>query len=248
MAFADLNFKEAVWSAQGLKYILLPEDAAISLYTPRSGSKLREIPKFSRNEAQKFVRQEVQKPIQPTPDPAIPRPDAPPASPRVRTVPQEEWPKPWADLLARTSRGKLAWTYWQLGSDLLPGQMDGGQEEARKNRGAFMRQFFRDLGYGKGTHTFWPSALPDQETGEMTFSSDIFWSGLRRLGCRGSIVMGSEAAGRLLGTVNLKPMTARMVDGQRVWILWSIDTLLASPETYKRALGFLRRALKLLGI
>lgn len=181
------------------------------------------------------------------------RPAAPPSAPRHAGGPSREadraeaewrplapalWPAPWQERLARTRPGLVAWTYWNLGSDLC----DGGQP-GKAERGLFFRRLLQDLGHPQGTHTFWPVCLPD-DGGELLAHADIFWSGLQALKARGVIIMGSAAARAAALPGKLEPLSHRVFRGRRVWILRDVDLMLDDASRYDQMLAFLQNALQ----
>lgn len=169
---------------------------------------------------------------------------AQPARPAARTpaftaAPFEEWPKIWQDQFKKTARGKLIWTYWQLGSDLLG--LAGEDSEGRGQRSDFLRKVIQELAQPKGTHTFWPMALPD-ENGQYTANPVLFWSGVEALQCRAVVMLGSAAAVPLVPGKKLQPLDEFRLHGHMVWILRDIGPLLDSPTWYQMTLAFLKNA------
>lgn len=259
MAFADLTITGALWRPLGLCHLLwekpvaeLPQEKfAPSRQQPAARSQSESA--GSCNSHNYFERQAPRqspcsaaspRPGQsavscPLQFPAVPLQTARPAA--WRSVPAAQWPENWKKRLGATKKGRIAWTYWNLGFDLEA--VACGKEEAakRKCRGEFLRSIFQDLGYPAGTHTLWPVCLPDDDGNA---NPDIFWSGGRELGFRGVVIMGSAAARPLLQRQGLKPLTQLRHAGQSVWILWEIDHLATAPEIYQRALVFLRPALR----
>ena len=148
------------------------------------------------------------------------------------------WPVPWQERLARTRPGLVAWTYWNLGSDLC----DGGQP-GKAERGLFFRRLLQDLGHPQGTHTFWPVCLPDAGQA-LQADAQIFWSGLQALKARGVIIMGSAAARAAALPGKLEPLSHRVFRGRRVWILRDVDLMLDDAFRYDQMLAFLQNALQ----
>lgn len=167
-------------------------------------------------------------------------PDAAPAREGTdwRPLAPALWPAPWQDRLARTRPGLVAWTYWNLGSDLC----DGGQP-GKAERGLFFRRLLQDLGHPQGTHTFWPVCLPSDDR-SLRADADIFWSGLQALKARGVILMGSAAARAAALPGRLEPLTHRVFRGRRVWILRDVDLMLDDAARYGQMLAFLQNALQ----
>lgn len=166
--------------------------------------------------------------------------DAAPArdEPEWRPLAPALWPAPWQERLARTRPGLVAWTYWNLGSDLC----DGGQP-GKAERGLFFRRLLQDLGHPQGTHTFWPVCLPDAGQA-LQPHADIFWSGLQALKARGVIIMGSAAARAAALPGKLEPLSHRVFRGRRVWILRDVDLMLDDASRYDQMLAFLQNALQ----
>lgn len=171
---------------------------------------------------------------------AVSPPDATPAREETdwRPLAPALWPAPWQERLARTRPGLVAWTYWNLGSDLC----DGGQP-GKAERGLFFRRLLQDLGHPQGTHTFWPVCLPTDDR-SLRADADIFWSGLQALKARGVILMGSAAARAAALPGRLEPLTHRVFRGRRVWILRDVDLMLDDAPRYDQMLAFLQNALQ----
>lgn len=238
MAFAKNDFLGTAWRAQGLKYILLPDGMVASSFISRkqqhkTGEKTRS------NVSEQSISIPARSPLAEKVTPHIWRP-----------TPRNQWPDSWQKILAKTNSGKLAWTYWALGRDLnSASNLNNDELNAKNQRSALLRQFLLDLNYGKGTHTFWPCNLPKQDNpADLEFNADMFWSGLKLLGCRGTIIMGSEAAYPLLEVNYLKPMVQKKMNGQFIWILWDINHLATSANDYARALNFLKHGLSILNL
>lgn len=153
------------------------------------------------------------------------------------------WPQILQQQLAATKKGLIAWTYLKLGEDLLSTKSKASADNERSARANFLRRLFKDLAHPAGTHTFWPVSLPPEQNINANMG-DIFWSAMPHLGCRGVIVMGSEAAKIIAPQEKLKPLILVRPRGRFVWVLWEIDTLVATPEKYGQVLVFLRQALR----
>lgn len=157
----------------------------------------------------------------------------------------KDWPEIWQDQFNNTKKAKLAWTYWSLGTDLMAIRkviIENEQERAaRIARLEFLRKFFKDLGLPSAVHTFWP---PHLEHGVNPQGNPrLFWAGVKALGCRGAIIMGSPAARALCAKKELQPLSHFMEKGILVWILWDIETFARKRENYERMLVFLKKAL-----
>lgn len=257
MAFADLNFTAALWRGRGLRWLAASADLP---------------PELSLTAAPPVAVTAPQRPARPAPRPAEavpartprresrvqprPREEAPAAagsSTRWRPLAATAMPEPWGSRLAATRPGRVAWTYWALGQDLAAGK--GAPEEAgaeaRAARRAFLARLLRDLAHPAGTHTFWPSCLPQVPPGatgssaEGAFAAhaDAFWSGAAHLGCRAVIVMGSAAVRALGLPARARPLAQLRWLGQLVLVLWDVDALAGDEARYAPTLAFLRQGL-----
>lgn len=80
-------------------------------------------------------------------------------SAQASTLEVDQWPAQWRELLERTpAKAPLAWTYWTLGLDLC------GHADARRRD--LLRRLVSGLNMPRGTHAFWPIALPDEATAQ----------------------------------------------------------------------------------
>lgn len=259
MAFASVSPLAAPWQRLGLRYLLAPADLPPELSLtaeqttvaagPRPAGQVRPSP--PQRPAASAGRPPVHAAVRPAPAPI---PAAQAASRRAASPPdaaspaREEtdwrplapalWPAPWQERLARTRPGLVAWTYWNLGSDLC----DGGQP-GKAERGLFFRRLLQDLGHPQGTHTFWPVCLPADDQG-LRADADIFWSGLQALRARGVIIMGSAAARAAALPGKLEPLSHRVFRGRRVWILRDVDLMRDDAARYDQMLAFLQNALQ----
>lgn len=77
-------------------------------------------------------------------------------------IPCVELPSAWAELLSRTPRAPIVWTYPELGMDLT-GQGD-------KHRSQCLRELIGSLGLPKGSSAFWPLRLSLKKDGGPDFS------------------------------------------------------------------------------
>lgn len=230
MIFSKQSVADVVWRTLGVSNILLPN--GISKESLRAQAIPENAP-VSPNLAQTGFGSPARKI---TPQKTVPPAAAKPAA--WKALPLENWPQPWQQQLQKTKKGKLAWTYWNLGEDLA--SLNPNDAQNKKKRSDCMRRFFKDLGFPAGTHTFWPPVLPQYS---VMANPDLFWSALRLLGTRAVVIMGSAAAKALLAEQSLKPMTAYARHGQRVWVLWEIDTLANDESKYQRGLSFLKKVL-----
>ena len=154
----------------------------------------------------------------------------------ARTAPRrplDEWAPAWRALLEKTHKGPLCWTYWELGYD-LSGQADATRRQC-------LTRLIRDLALPRGTHTFWPPALPG-ETGALEADLGTFWTGLRVTGSRTLVVMGSRAARAIGITETIQPHTLLTKYGTRVLVTRDLSYI-ADEKRYEMTLTFLRTAL-----
>lgn len=235
MAFENITLAGKIWRPYGLEHIILPlqvqaiKEAAEE--KPRAASQVA-APKQTAV-IHKFA-------------PAQPNIQPPQKKESWKPVPVEEWPQIWRDQFKNTRHANIAWTYWNLGADLLSVgkriELTPLEAEKSQARFSFLRKFMADLGLPKSLSTFWPpylSADPDAKA-----QPEYFWSGLRFLNCRGVVIMGSPAARALLQKKQLQPLTQLLEKGQRVWILWDIETFGRQMENYQRMLTYLRQVLQ----
>lgn len=165
------------------------------------------------------------------------------ASPQV--LPPELWPLAWQQRLARTRPGRIAWTYRELGRDFL-----SAEDPATARRREFFGRLIRDLSHPAGSHTFWPACLPartpDGSLGENQYDPRVYWSGLKKLGARGIVVMDREVA-RAIGLPDtLRPLQQIMHNGFFVWFLWDAEVMSNDLERYGSMLAYLRSALRMI--
>lgn len=236
MAFEIINPAASAWLANGLTHILFPEDQLEELGRPRE----KEPPKARVEKPASAIIP----PRQPEARPAMPGKTG--TAPAWQPLPMENWPAIWQERFRNTKRGKIAWTYWNLGPDLLAGKSRADDPHAaqRAERSQFMRRLLKDLAKPAGTHTFWPAHLdpgPDP-----VIESALFWSGVTALGCRSVIIMGSRTARPLLNQSGLMPLSQVREKGHLVWILRDIDGF--PPAEYERMLVFLKQRLAAIGI
>lgn len=258
MAFADLNPLYALWQRHGLDCLLMPEDVNAFTHEPAKQSapapaspsgaaqpppagascRAREPHPARRKETSRQSGQagQTRPPLARHSGNAEDSMDGENWLP----LPPHAWPGPWREHLDSVKPGLVLWTYWNLGQDLCDSQAEG-----RAGRRVFLRRLLTDLGHPAGTHTFWPACLPDcPSAGEYLPNADVFWSGARRLGARGVVVMGSAAAKALGLPGGLRPLQQTRHYGHLVWVLWDVDYLLHEDQRYAAMLAFLRQALR----
>lgn len=218
VAFAYLNPLVALWQSGGLRYVLAPDVIRQKNPAPPKTSEPRKSAPITRREP-------------PTPPRERPRQKEQKWSPE----PPENWPAVWRARLEQTQKGKIAWAYWRLGDDLC-GATDDPEKAARRQ---LLAKLIKELGFPKGSHAFWPPTLP----GDPNVDPRLFWSALHALGCRGTILLGSEIARAVMPDSDPKPLTRSRLNGQFVWILRDINYLAANPQHYEPTLLFLRQSL-----
>ena len=245
MAFASLNPASRLWRANGLNYVLFPQDLPVEQSMLADNSLSKRQAALTGASPQPWP---TEAPVRPIPEKAV-KPVAMErkASSAWQPLPLGAWPEQWRKQLAKSRKGRFAWTYMDLGSDLLQAKMSPkeGEEEGseRQLRSQCLRKLFVDLGHPAGTHTFWPIALPQRQEEGLIVNTECFWSGLSQLECRGVVIMGSAAAQAALGTRDLKPLSQLFKFGKLVWILWEAHVIAANPIAYSKVLAFLRRSL-----
>ncbi len=154
-------------------------------------------------------------------------------------VAAEYWPSPWQVLLQKTPPAPVIWTYFSLGDDL-----SGNPNADRRD---FMRKLLTDLGHRKGTHSFWPIALPDQNTEQSVAHAQAFWSGVQILKAKAVIAMGQAATKAMGLEQNIRPFMHTRYNGCFVVVLRDVDFLIAEPHSYNNVREFLRRSLASFG-
>lgn len=265
MAFAYLNPQGRIWQANGLNYLLFPQDLppedslcsvkALHPDIPQKTPASNKSPSSSRHYSSP-------RPLGSREQGSVHAPDLDLSGqenkrPKARSdnssgwqaSSPESWPGLWQEQFQRTHKGLFAWTYMDLGMDLLSAAK-GGKEDTvasdmslRKLRSQCLRKLFADLSHPVGTHTFWPVALPDEDRETCLPNLDCFWSGLDHLNCRGVIFMGKKAASAAMGTDDLKPLTQQFKFGKLVWILWEPQEIARNLKVYNTVLPFLKRSL-----
>jgi hypothetical protein len=110
-------------------------------------------------------------------------------------------------------KGPVAWTYPELGLDLTG--------HASPERRDCLNQLLHSLHRRAGTHTFWPYALPGEPESGLTPRPDIFWSGLRELGVKMLIIMGSTASNAIgLSGPDVRPLNTIRANGCVICFTW----------------------------
>jgi hypothetical protein len=225
MAFETLDFHGALWRGQGIDWLLLPDEPAQPWFVP--AARQRPVSSCARQKPGPARQKKDQQ--QDTAGPAVWRP-----------VPPKHWPACWQERLAATKRGRVVWTYRELGEDICR------KPDARRRD--FFQRLIADLAHPAGTHTFFPACLPQAGTrpvsSAVTRDAGIFWSALRQLGARGVLVMGAGAL-KILGLEKDMPLwdMARKHDFF-AWRLPEADVVVNDEKLYFTLLEFLRSALR----
>lgn len=173
-----------------------------------------------------------------------------PAGPAASTLPPQQWPAPWRDLLARTPQpAPVLWTYWALGMDL-----SGCADAARRDT---LRRILGALQQPKGSNAFWPVAMPDAAASsssapesapdgppDATPDTALFLAGLERIAPRLVVVMGSKALRAFAPDLRARPYQQIPWRGRLLIVLPDMDNLIAAPATVEAVIAYLRTALK----
>lgn len=226
MSFERVTPFASVLETTGIRYILLDADAPAAVSLLHQDER-ETAPRAPRPAAVRDTRPPLtqppggQRPLPPRNMPArpVPGPAPAPAAPaqtarRVRRrVPAEEWPAAWRELLGRTQRSPICWTYAELGLDLT-----GHADALRRD---YLTKLLHSLHRKAGTHTFWPCALPEGEALTLVPNCDIFWSGLQELGVKMLIVMGSAASNAIgLSGREVRPLHTMRANGCFICFAW----------------------------
>lgn len=229
MAFEALTPLSAIWRRAGLCYVLVPEELRLK----------------QRPAARPVDRPGNRPPHRPAvPNPAQPQaPQKPPEAPSAQQpLPElKDWPPVWAAQLARSRKGRIAWTYWDLGADLAAAMEQGApKNDARARRGSLLRKLMASLGHKPGTHTLWPVRMGEQA------EPQFFWAGFLELGCRYVFVFGERAALALTGRPGLPAYRQLRERGRIIWTLPDIDAF--DDVVCQRVIAFIQSSLAPLSI
>lgn len=163
---------------------------------------------------------------------------------QASTVPVDQWPMPWQErlkaTLASAKGAPVLWTYWALGEDL------GGSPNVERRD--ILRRILGELAMPRGTHAFWPLALPSRETKEGAFELEanvpIFLAGIELLAPRVCVVMGSKALRTILPSCTTGPYQQVEYGRTLFFVLPDMDMLLNENERIPRVVAYLRGALQ----
>ena len=250
MAFGNLNTAATLWKNSGLKYLYYPDGIparpdAVSQPAPVNKPRIRPVSSSGANPARDA------RPL------GVSRPNAVDAAP-INTVsssvasrkkwiplPAEALPDDWRELIAKTKPATVAWTYLELGGDLLSGTIALPEEEkkrvqARRNT---LGALLKSLNHPGGTHTFAP--LTPGVWNPENYTHDYFFSALKILRCRGLIIFGSAAGEILFPEKNLRPLISWKREDLFVWLLRDLNAL-GGPENryYKESALYLANSLR----
>lgn len=252
------------WHLAGLSCLLLDEEAAARVRSggaapaPRPSARPANNP--ADNPAARPAPNSSGAPAEPlaASAPARPRPTAPApvsappaqsqslARPAASAAPEPslaDWPRPWRDLMGRSKPAPLAWTYPELGADLL---LSGN-----KQRSAALREMISRLRLPRGSSVFWPPQLPEElraaqvdQAGQAGANIDYFRAGLNLLEVRCLIAFGPKALrGTSYEALPLKPFSEQLCDGRIVFSLPDFASLLALPNRLDKVVLFLNSVL-----
>lgn len=228
MAFEVVNPAAGIWLARGLHHLLMPEDLPASPGSSQSAPTPGQRPQCKRPARISPAHADPARPVQ-----------EPKRNPEWKPLPEASWPAAWREQYGHTKRGKIVWTYADIGKDLLAGRNPDPSEsveltQARARRSQMLRKLLGALKYPAGTHTFWPCKLED------SVQPDLFWSGVRALGSRGVIILGEECAASLLGS-SASPFTSRIFRSHKAIVLRALEDY--SERDHDSIISFLRSIL-----
>jgi hypothetical protein len=163
-----------------------------------------------------------------------------PASAKARAFFESaQLPAAWRKILSKVRPAPIAWTYPELGHDLL---LSGNAARSRA-----LKELIQALNLAKGSSTFWPASLPDVPEGrksDQPVSADIFRSGLDYLGVKYLIVFGEETLrGTSYEKLTLKPFAEQILNGRLLLPLPPFELLLKDNSWMEMVTRFLRSVL-----
>ena len=261
MDFTDLSPTEAFWQSRGLKYLLtsedLPEILAFTAYAAMPRASVRKQKAYGaytkREQSHSFKTKDIEgKNIAYN----VVECKIKSGEKNNGRISQDALPKVWADLLQKSRPGRIAWTYYQLGADLLdstqgvlPAAKDMGENTLEQRRG-LLKRFIQELGYPSGTHTFWPHHLSEDFYGDDSDSiareHDYFWRGISHLGCRYLIVLGSDSAAALFPKQKMEAKMKLFMNGLLIYFIGDIPSLLNNTIFFQSEVNFLKTELNFL--
>ena len=147
----------------------------------------------------------------------------------------DDWPGPWQRILEKVKPAPIAWSYAELGKDLLLA--------SNPERSAALREIIAHLRLPKGSSTFWPACLPEGVAAETALKSapqDFFRAGLDLLEVRFLVVFGPGALrGSVYGRLRLTPFSEQVSEGRLVLALPEFASLLAERSRLNKVISFL---------
>ena len=238
MAFTDINARTALWGSRGLHWLLQKDDVSkaaflLHVFPQKSTSAIS-----PQNIKHSQIQRRKKALCAPTSE-NVQRPSEQHGLQKANVIPQHRWPVSWRNRFDATRKGRVAWTYAQLGQDLLGMQTDG--LEKRRN---FLQNLLRDLGHPAGTHTFWPAMMPADPDAAFKPAPGVFWSGAKLLGARVVVALGASVAEMLELPENLLPMQQILHQGFLIWFFWDVESMLADSQRYDAMLTCLRQSLQ----
>lgn len=180
--------------------------------------------------------------------------------PQATTIPLDQWPQIWQEritnTLATAKGAPVLWTYWALGEDL-----SGAPNAPRRD---ILRRILGELNLPRGTHCFWPLAMPCKELTserssqyaqegethnaqtdiELQANAPIFLAGLDILAPRVCVIMGSKALRTIIPNSTTGPFQQTQYGRMLFLVLPDMDMLLAESERIPRVVAYLRSALQ----
>lgn len=231
------------WKHSGLDYLLAETDlpAAWSLCHDSSSRKTPPCPAENVRTAVPASGRSPRIPQRPAPPSSPAAPADAPLQPAVGTRQRQTnliIPPAWQQRLAATRPGAVLWTYRGLGTDLCA--------TPNIQRRTLFQRLLMELGHKAGTHSFWPTALPDPASTEgdgLSAHTEAFWHGVDVLGCRALVVLGSRALQTLRLPRRLRPFQQARIDGRMIIVLPDPDILIQEPHRYTAVREYLRQAL-----
>jgi hypothetical protein len=240
MAFENLNLHSTIWP--GLKWLLpdgRPEKPWFAPPTFRCADREKSVFETRKISGRSSALSSGQSRGQEIPGPKA-RKNPSSGTLDRHALPRELWPGHWRSRFEATRRGRLVWTYWELGQDIC-----GVPDVERRD---FLRRLIADLAYQPGTHTFFPVCLPEVAARDSAPvfmpNPEVFWSALELLGSRGLLILGDKAtkALELEKDISLWGMARRR--NFFVWRLPGVESVSSDARAYSNLLEFLRIALR----
>lgn len=145
-------------------------------------------------------------------------------------------PKPWQTLLEKVQPAPVAWSYLELGEDLLV--------KGDKQRSSILKQLIGGLRLGAGTNTFLPVTLPGLSAQESSLEGAAFNFALSNLKSKILIFLGKDALAKSpYAYLSLSFFQEKVADGRLVLCLPDLMTLSADSAKLDATIIYLRSAL-----